>query len=187
MTSWGEPGGFEAVVALLDEVPLQGDTGSSASSTPARRGCCTPANRISWTWVSTCLVQLLPAPFGASWQSWSHAGGVSWPVCVQQRCLLDLCEVTSVHCTDKTSDWNKTYPGERSVSCAECIDSFCTSHKYSAANSSGYKTKTYMILLSAKDSCCHLNSPQSETLPNQQFFLLLQPTKFLGNKITFQN
>lgn len=48
---------------------------------------------------------------------------------------------------------------------------FCTSHKYSAANSSGYKTKTYMILLSAKNLCCHLNS-QSETLPNQHFFIV---------------
>lgn len=28
----------------------------------------------------------------------------------------------------------------------------------------------YMILLSAKHLCCHLNSPQSETLPAQQFF-----------------
>lgn len=45
----------------------------------------------------------------------------------------------------------------------------------------------YMILLSAKHLCCHLNPPQSETLPKQQFFLLLQPTKFLGNKITLQN
>jgi len=30
--------------------------------------------------------------------------------------------------------------------------------------------QTYMILLSAKHLCCHFNSPQSETLPEQQFF-----------------
>lgn len=79
--------------------------------------------------------------------------------------------------SNKTSDWKKTHPGERILSCAECIIFFCTSHKYSAANSSSYKTKTYMISLSAKHSCCHLNSPQSETLPNQQFFFIVAADK----------
>lgn len=53
---------------------------------------------------------------------------------------------------------------------------FIASHKYSAANSSGYKTKMYMISLSAKHLHCHLNS-QSETLPNQQFFFIVSAEK----------
>lgn len=35
----------------------------------------------------------------------------------------------------------------------------------------------YMILLSAKHLCCHLNSPQSETLPEQQFFFIVAADK----------
>lgn len=33
--------------------------------------------------------------------------------------------------------------------------------------------QTYMILLSAKLLCCHLNPPQSETLPKQHFFFII--------------
>lgn len=102
-------------------------------------------------------------------------------VCSRGVSFLDLWEVTSVICLDKTSDWEKTCPGERILSCVSVQGFFCTSHKYSAANSSGYKPKTYMILLSAKHLCCHLNS-QSENLPNQLFFYCCSRQSFLETK-----
>lgn len=78
--------------------------------------------------------------------------------------------------------WGKVLSVETSLSCAEHVDFFLiTSHKYSAANSSGCKTKMYMISLSAKHLLCHLNS-QSETLPNQRFFHCFSPESFLETK-----
>lgn len=49
---------------------------------------------------------------------------------------------------DKASGQKKYRPGGRILNCAECIEFFCTCHKYSAANSNGYKTNVYDFVIS---------------------------------------
>lgn len=88
---------------------------------------------------------------------------------------------------DKASGQKKYRPGGRILNCAECIEFFCTCHKYSAANSNGYKTNVYDFVISKTLVLSFEFSSIRNFARAAIFFLLLQPTKFLGNKITLQN
>lgn len=118
------------------------------------------------------LVQLLAAP-----GSRGPCRRVSWPTCAA-HVFAPLRGNSSV----LTKLLMGSVCGKKFELCWVCRFFFkITSHEYSAANSSGYKTKMYMISLSAKHLLHHLNS-QSETLPNQQFFHCFSRESFLETK-----
>lgn len=91
------------------------------------------------------LLLLCPKPLGSSAPMHRAELAPGWAAGVL---VFGICACT-IRAWSRQNFWLvKDLSGEMSLSCAECTEFFCTSRKYSAANSSGYKTNVYDFVIS---------------------------------------